>query len=176
MLQDTNRRLQLNSQARGLVHWLSHTNKCTVIYSASLKFTLKTFKSSYILRSPSGSVHCSLLKLYVKKRLKSGNYVHRWCGSMSVYCVPSREVGRLCRVTFDIRTCVDTGILTKHDSHNHILYFGTPYTEYPSFTLIISLILLHILQHLYKITVFMSGFQREGGVITIWSKQNAVHT
>jgi hypothetical protein len=28
------------------IHWLSHTNKCTVLYCTSLKFTLKTFKSS----------------------------------------------------------------------------------------------------------------------------------
>ena len=34
-----------------MVNWLSHTNKCTLIYCTSLKFTLKTFKSSYMFRS-----------------------------------------------------------------------------------------------------------------------------
>jgi hypothetical protein len=44
-------RVHHNKWTSPVFHWLSHTNKCTVIYCTSLKFTLKTFKSSYMFPS-----------------------------------------------------------------------------------------------------------------------------
>ena len=44
-------KVQQSSVLVSLVHWLSHTNKCTVICCTSVKFTLQTFKSSYMFRS-----------------------------------------------------------------------------------------------------------------------------
>jgi hypothetical protein len=41
----------LNSNKNPFGHWLSYTNKCTVVYCTRLKFTLKTCKSSYMFRS-----------------------------------------------------------------------------------------------------------------------------
>ena len=50
-----------------LLHWAFcslfqwHTNKCTYIVFNNLKFTLKHLKRSYMFRSSSGSILCSLL-------------------------------------------------------------------------------------------------------------------
>jgi len=82
---------------RHLIYYIS-TN--ALLYYNSLKFFyIKTFKTLLhvsILRSSSGSIYCSLLKLHVK-RLNTLLYVlvmrqHIVC--MCICCVLCREVGR----------------------------------------------------------------------------------
>jgi hypothetical protein len=54
--------------------------------------TLKMLLHVSNLRSSSGSVHCSLLKLYLKIISRAILYISWWCGSMSCVYVSCREV------------------------------------------------------------------------------------
>jgi hypothetical protein len=71
-----------------------HTNKCTFYNIMNskihIKIHIRTFKTLLhisILRSSSGSIHCSMLKLYIKQWVNYFVISTRWCGSMSCVCM-----------------------------------------------------------------------------------------
>jgi hypothetical protein len=65
---------------------LTVSNQLYSIYESKIYYikTLKMFLHISILRSSSGSAHCSLLKLNVKMWIC--RYVYQWCGSVSSVC------------------------------------------------------------------------------------------